>query len=221
MGVEDDLARPGQVPAEDDVPGLDVVVGEAQALEGDGHLDRVAFGIHLPVGHEDGVPTVVHVVVAAFFDAHHVHLDADGIEEEGEGPALLVEGIEHDEHPVVLHALIAAGDGAADFGGLGVVRPESDVEVLLIVAQVGHGLFGRDAVFFGRKLDEGVYLEGLHLPDRVVQEAVDLGGCRQARDLERLFRDRRLDGGVGDDCGRQGRSDEKDHDRELDHIYSG
>ncbi len=110
LRVHDDLAGPGEVAAEDDVPGLEVLVGEAQALEGDGHLDRVAFGVDLAVGEEDGVPAVVHVVVAALLDPHHVHLDADGIEEEGEGPALLVEGVEHDEDPVVLQAAVALGD---------------------------------------------------------------------------------------------------------------
>ncbi len=216
--IEDDLSRPGQVAAEDDVPGLGIDVREAQALERDGHFDGVALGVDLAVGGEDGVPAVVHVIVAALLDPHHVHLDPGGIEEEGEGPALLVEGVEHDEDPVVLHAAVALGDRTADLAGLGVEGPESDVEVLLVEGQVGHRPLGRDAVLLGGQLDEVLDLEGLGLPDGVVQDAVDLGGLRQARDAQGLLGGGRLGGREGGGRGRGQDHRDRREGRSMSHV---
>ena len=153
-----------------DAPGLRRgALREAQRREGDRHLDLVAVGGH-PAGRvPQGVPRLV--LVAGDVVVRQVHLHAQRVDEELEGAALVVEGVEHDAGEVVVEGVVAVAQPGADLVRLGVVGADRHVEAVAVVGDPHLGRHRRgDVVPRGGLVVEGE--GGWPLPGRVVENAV-------------------------------------------------
>jgi hypothetical protein len=112
------------------------------------------------------------VLVAGHLVLGQVHLHADGIDEELERAALVVEGVENDADEVVVEGGIAIGVAGADAGGLGIVCTEGNVEVVAVELHPAFGTHRRRTILRGTRFVGE--LEGRRgLPGRVVEVAVD------------------------------------------------
>ena len=92
-------------------------------------------------GGPDGVPGIVLAAGDVVLD--QVHLHAQRVDEELEGAALVVEGVEHDADEIVLEGAVAVGEAGADRRRLRIVGPEGDVEVLVVVGDPALGAHRR------------------------------------------------------------------------------
>ncbi len=111
---------------------------EAQRREWDPDLDGVT-----PVGDLRGrVPDRVPISrMMAVFHLDVVGLDAERVDHEREAAALVVEGVEVDQHPVVGADLVAVGEVRADLFGSRVEGAEREVDGLVVEVAVDDGAY--------------------------------------------------------------------------------
>ncbi len=170
-GKADLLGGPGEEADEEDAPGHDVLVREADALQGDAGLDRPALVVDRALAVPDGVEARLEVALDV---DHAVALDAQGIDDEGEGALAVVEGVDVDEGQVVLEDVVALADGGLDLGRLVVETAEGEVEVLGVVGDVGLRALGGFLAVIRLEGLEAVELEPGG-PGGIVEDAVDDG----------------------------------------------
>jgi hypothetical protein len=184
MGRPVDFLIPPPDRAHDlNAPALPLRVGETQALEGNGHLDRIALFIYPGIGQEVSVPVAVEPfepapapapAAARTLAENSVHLDAAGIDLKDKSPFLVVECIEIDRYPVILLRFIARRQAGADGIGVRIMTAEGEVQVILVISDVGPCIFRGGPAFEGLEL--GKILDHRTLfPERVLEHAVDLG----------------------------------------------
>jgi len=170
-------------------PGLGLgTPGEPERREGNGHLHHIAGGGDARPGFPDRIPAPV--LVAVHVGIGGIHLNAERIDPELKPTALVVKGIQEEADGVVLERKIAIVEMSADLPGLGILGVERDVDVAIIEGHVGHSLHRRPDVVAGLPF----VLDGQpdrFLPDRVVQDAVDLRGRGRSGDRSGLLLPRR------------------------------
>jgi hypothetical protein len=178
----DDRAR--VVPHGEEAPGLLVGgPGEAELLEGDGHLHPVAVVGDAAGGGPDRVPGVVLRVVDV---AHHrIELHAEGVDPEVEGPAPVAERVDEEADRVVVEGGVPVGEIGADACRLRVVGAEGDVETLVVEGDQRLGLDRRGGVVPGQPLVGDRDRRGA-LPGRLVEHAVHHDGPRGRRHADLL-----------------------------------
>src|SRR5690349_9128924 len=123
-------------------------------------------------------------VFATTFGEDAVALNAEGIEKDFEGFALVVERVEHYADVVVAEDVVALRDGGADLVRL-VSGLESDVEKVRIETDKDFRWFGRRRVVARADLIE-VFQHGSLFPDFFVELAVDRGWFVEFRDSDGL-----------------------------------
>jgi hypothetical protein len=102
-----------------------------------------------------------------------VHLDAERVDHQQIVAPLVVEGVEHDPHPIVGPGVVAVGEMDADRRRIRVEGAERDVERAVVVKQQHLGADRRRGVLARAHLDRQLGRPGL-LPDNLVERAVDL-----------------------------------------------
>jgi hypothetical protein len=155
---------------------------EPERTERNGDLHDVALVSDAALGVPYGVPGGVSPAHAVRVE--RVALNAERVDEEHVTPALVVERVEGERQPVVVEHVVAVGDVGADRGGIGVIRPEGDVEVRPAGCEQDLRSYLRLDVlprvrFVAELEDQSV------LPDGVVQHAVDPDGGSDLGDLVR------------------------------------
>jgi hypothetical protein len=169
----DDLQVPVLLPA-----GL-----EADALEGNPHLDLVAAGhqpaLRLPgeIGTQVGRLTGRDLGTEAAggaprFHERAVELDAEGIHAEHRGLAPVVEGAEHDRHVVVGGDPVAVGEGGVDLP-VRLARANAEVDRRRRVPDQHVGRVGGGNPVLRVELRK-IAQPGCSGPGRLVEHAVDL-----------------------------------------------
>ncbi len=168
----DAVALVARVVAPDqDAPAVLLFLGIAQRGEGDPHLGGPAVGGELRRGVVEEVRR--EVLVAGAVVEERVGLVAAGVDAQLDRRAAIVPGIEkHGDVVVGADDLVPLDEGGADLLRLGIEGVDADVEGLLVVGEVDHGLRLRLGVVGRIGLIEGVE-DGRLLPGVVVELAVD------------------------------------------------
>ncbi len=154
-----------------DAPGLvPLAARETQLVERNRHLHHVARLGDAAGRVPDRVPG--RRLAAGDVVVEQVHLHAERVDEELEGPALVVEGVEDDADEVVVPGGVAVREVGADRLWIGVFRLETDVEVTVVVKDQGLGLHrGRLVLRWAGLVAERD--DHRALPEALVQPAVD------------------------------------------------
>ena len=193
------LVARSDVPAHLDAPQLRGAGPEAEGLEGDRHLDGPAAveaaGAHVP----DRIPVGVRVPLVGDLP---IAEPADGVDPEGEAVPAVVEGVEHDDEPVVVDelervALHLVGDPRRL--GDRLVNAGRRVDRLVVEEDPGVGRLRGRGPFVGRLLNEAPERLDAGV-DRLVEHAVQPQGRIEADGAHR-----RPAGGVAGDGGRRDR----------------
>ena len=160
-------------------PGLYVGVGKAQALERNRHFDLIPRVGNLSFRLENEVEP--HILVIGRNAG--VALDTERVRgDEVERLAVAV-GVEDHPRIVVLPDRVAVAEVGPD-GRRIVLDDVGDVEVFVVVSQVGGDVDGRLGLFAGERLGE-VDGPGRAAPAGIVEVAVDFDGRGDARKAER------------------------------------
>ena len=124
------------VPVQQDSPGLRIVRGKPQAAKRNRHPDHEAFFRDLSLGAEDGVEREIKLLA---FGPESVCLDSQGIGKKGIGPAVIVERVQHQLDIVIVKHFFPPRKIGANLMRLIVEADEDDVQVLVVISQVGLG----------------------------------------------------------------------------------
>jgi hypothetical protein len=153
-----------------ETPGLRAVgFSKAELVEGDGEFDRVTPFLDPAGAVPDGVPACVEFLV----EADPVPLDSQGIPAELEIPAFVVERVERQHDPIVVHDLVPVGIMSPDRFGLGIIAAESGQEIIGVGDHKTFGLDGRFHILSGHDFIVQLEYPG-RFPGFVVQDPVDL-----------------------------------------------
>ena len=108
-------------------------------VERDRHLDLVT-GVGDPTRRlPHRVPRVV--IVAANVIVDGVDLNSERGAEQLVGSSLIVEGIEDNPHPVVVPSLVSIRIPSANLGRIGIVGPEPEIDMPLVIGNKADGLY--------------------------------------------------------------------------------
>ena len=140
-----------------------IVGGKPQAAKRNSHLDHEAFFRDLCLGVEDGVEREIELLA---FGPESVGLDSQGIGKKGIGPAMIVERVQHQLDIVIVKHVFPPRKMGANLVRLIVEADEDDVQVLVVIAEVGLGTLRDRLSVTGSALDELVDLGHLALPCR-------------------------------------------------------
>ncbi len=199
MRVADEAIRPARnrrtmegvseiariVPPDEDVPGLGIRFRITERRERDPEFGTPACRVDLRGGVIEEIGREVFVAVGVVEDS--VALDAARTDAELQGRSFVISRVEKDGDVVVRAEDVVALDvRGADLLRLRVIASNADVEILVVIGQVGDGLHFRRRAVARRILVEAVDRSCV-APSRIVQAAVDrdrlspavnLDGCR-------------------------------------------
>ena len=150
------------------------------------------FSVRIP----DSVERSVEVCAGFFFarglgpDRVPLHAERRGLE--GIGAAAIMKGVEHDLDLIVVEDVFAARHASADFAGI-IEAHEDDVEILLVIAEVGIGGLGDGLAIVRIALGEAGNLRHLqsdfalrlHRQEVIERRAVLEAGDRESRERSR------------------------------------
>ncbi len=184
---DNDLSFAGNSPAKHNSPNLILFIRESNTFERNSHLHSVAFFIDLSVRIENRIPTLVHIIVSAFFNSHQIHLNTSGIDEKGKSPTLLVKCVYKDSDPIIINDIIAIGYGRSYLLRVRIITTKCKIKTFLIITDISDRFFSGRSFFFRSKLEKIFDLQCFFFPEWIFNNSINLRRTRNSWNLQNLW----------------------------------